>query len=149
MSEDSGYTGGYGSPSAQSSVSGSPEDGSSQGRRAFSGSIAMDPNATPDESREEDFSTADIERARKAIAASQATADKLLQGSRQLEQTIFGVLDDDEDVMSVDEDKASLNLGAGMTDRSDKPDSENAENQSAVQFHMIAMTISISTRVNP
>lgn len=104
MSEDSGYTGGYGSPSAQSSVSGSPEDGSSQGRRAFSGSIAMDPNATPDESREEDFSTADIERARKAIAASQATADKLLQGSRQLEQTIFGVLDDDEDVMSVDED---------------------------------------------
>ena len=102
MSEDSGYTGGYGSPNAQPSASGLPED-NSQGRRAFSGSIAMDPNATPDESREEDFSTADIERARKAIAASQATADKLLQGSRQLEQTIFGVLDDDEDVMSVDE----------------------------------------------
>ncbi len=102
--EDSGYTGGYGSPASSSTMSDSVQGGDSLERRAFSGSIAADPNATEDESENEDFTTADIERARKAIAASQATADKLLQGSRQLEQTIFGVLDDDEAIMSVDED---------------------------------------------
>ena len=43
---------------------------------------------------EEGFTTRDIERARRAIAASQSTADKLLRGSRELEQTIRGVLDE-------------------------------------------------------
>ena len=104
MSEDN-YGVGYGDPpaAAQSPTdmekSTTPEDD----RIAFGGgSMAADPNATENE-KEDDFTTADIERARKAIAASQATADKLLQGSRQLEQTIFGVLDDDESAMSIDE----------------------------------------------
>ena len=108
MSED-GYGGGYGdAPAAQSSsgmedLAAPGRDNLEEERRAFSGgSIAADPNATEEE-QEDEFTTADIERARMAIAASQATADKLLQGSRQLEQTIFGVLDDDESVMSIDE----------------------------------------------
>jgi len=62
---------------------------------------AADPNASEDE--EEGFTTRDIERARRAIAASQSTADKLLRGSRELEQTIKGVLDEGGASESIEE----------------------------------------------
>jgi hypothetical protein len=55
------------------------------------------------EGADEGFTTQDIERARRAIAASQSTADKLLRGSRELEQTIRGVLDDGGASESIEE----------------------------------------------
>ena len=102
--DESGYSGGYGSPAASpSNISDLPQGNDRLEGQTFSDNNPADSSSATD-GAEDNFSTADIERARKAIAASQATADKLLQGSRQLEQTIFGVLDDDAAVMSIDED---------------------------------------------
>lgn len=111
--------GGYGSPSGEESAamvemaSADPKENQQSAADAelqdtsnlpddYGGAAtAADPNASEDE--EEGFTTRDIERARRAIAASQSTADKLLRGSRELEQTIRGVLDEGGASESIEE----------------------------------------------
>ena len=110
--------GGYGSPRGEESAAmgemaptdsrANQESASAAGRDTpnlpddYDGAATAAPsNATEDD--EEGFTTHDIERARRAIAASQSTADKLLRGSRELEQTIRGVIDDDGTSESIEE----------------------------------------------
>jgi hypothetical protein len=100
--------GGYGSPSGEESAAMAEMDSvdSKVNQQSAQAAELQDTSNLPDDyggaataadtgkGGEEGFVTQDIERARRAIAASQSTADKLLRGSRELEQTIRGVIDE-------------------------------------------------------